>query len=208
MGSANPARRPTAFVLRVVIAAVVAFGSSIVPERAAAQALYRYVDEDGKVHFVDTPSKVPAARRSQAEEIVPGTPPAPSSPAPSTAPDDGAARESARERVRDERAKPEGSCRLIFRNRKSLVEGTKTIYQGEVVNGGSGTARGVTVDFVDYDESDRVLERRTVTPIPSTLEPRAAGRFSLEMKTVERTAIKNKVGFARTAFEASFVRCD
>jgi hypothetical protein len=96
----------------------------------------------------------------------------------------------------------------VFRNRRSRVEGIKTIYSGEVVNAGTGIARSVDIQFVDYDEADRVIERRRVTPIPSTLGPHEAGSFSLEMKTVERTAVKTQAKFARTAFEVSFVRCD
>ncbi len=205
MGSANATRRTRALAATLALAAV--GGAPWLPlgaERSAAQALYRYVDEEGKVHFVDTPSKVPPAQRSRAEEVVPGTEPPPTDPAPNDTP----ATPPSRERPSAERGKRENTCRLSFRNRKSLVEGTKTVYVGEVVNSGSGTARGVTVDFVDYDEADRVIERRTVTPIPSTLEPREAGRFSIEMKTVERAAVKTRVGFARTAFEAAFVRCD
>lgn len=208
MGSANATRRTRALAAAVAVAAVGAPWLPLGVERSAAQALYRYVDEHGGVHFVDNPSKVPPAQRSRAEEVVPGAERPPSQAAPGPTSDTLPSSESARERAPAQRGKPESTCRLIFRNRKSLVEGTKTVYVGEVVNAGSGTARSVTVDFVDYDEADRVIERRTVTPIPSTLEPRAAGRFSIEMKTVERAAVKTKVGFARTAFEAAFVRCD
>ena len=175
---------------------------------ARSQALYRYVDEQGGVHFVDSPSKVPASRRSTASEVTADPGHVPLAPTPSEAPPGEVRPPRVEEPVPDGSRGAPGACRFVFRNRRSRVEGTKTIYSGEVVNAGTGIARGVEVAFVDYDEGDRVMERRTVTPIPSTLPSREAGTFTIEMKTVERTAAKTQARFARTTFEASFVRCD
>lgn len=194
--------RRARFVLAVTVVGVL----STTPVRG--QALYRYVDEQGGVHFVDSPSKVPPALRPTATEVTADPGRVPLEPTPAATP----AIEPRQPRA--ERPSTDGSrgtaeaCRLVFRNRRSRVEGTKTIYSGEVVNAGTGVARGVEVAFVDYDEADRVMERRTVTPTPSTLASREVGSFTIEMKTVERTAAKTQVRFARTAFEASFVRCD
>ncbi len=191
---------------RLVLALSLIGALSTTPVRG--QALYRYVDELGGVHFVDSPSKVPPERRSTAAEVTgdPGHVPLQSSP---SEPPAGEPRSPERvERSSDSSHAEPDSCRLVFRNRRSRVEGTRTTYSGEVVNAGTGTARGVEVAFVDYDEADRVMARRTVTPVPSTLASRRAGAFTLEMKTVERTAAKTQARFARTAFEATFVRCD
>lgn len=45
----------------------------------AAAEMYRYVDENGSVNFVDDPSKIPPQFRNQAKEYVPPAPPAPGS---------------------------------------------------------------------------------------------------------------------------------
>lgn len=194
---------------RLVLALSVIAALSATPVRG--QTLYRYVDEHGGVHFVDSPSKVPPSRRSTAAEVSGDPGHVPLQPSPSTPPPGEPGRPERIERIErssDASHAAPDSCRLIFRNRRSRVDGTRTIYSGEVVNAGTGTARGVEVAFVDYDEADRVMDRRTVTPVPSTLASRQSGAFTLEMKTVERTAAKTQARFARTAFEATFVRCD
>lgn len=193
---------------RVWLMCLLSLLGALICPAASGQSLYRYVDEEGRVHFVDSPSKVPASRRSTASELTADPGHVPLAPAPSEAP----AADVRAPRIDPSDASGSRSgveaCRLVFRNRRSRVEGTKTIYSGEVVNAGTGIARGVEVAFIDYDAADRVMDRRTVTPIPSTLASREAGAFTIEMKTVERTAAKTQARFARTAFEASFVRCD
>lgn len=191
---------------RLVLALSMIGALSTTPVRG--QALYRYVDEQGGVHFVDSPSKVPPSRRSTAAEVSGDPGHIPLQTSPSAPPPGEPGRPERVERSADSSHAAPDSCRLIFRNRRSRVDGTRTIYSGEVVNAGTGTARGVEVAFVDYDEADRIMDRRTVTPVPSTLASRQAGAFTLEMKTVERTAAKTQARFARTAFEATFVRCD
>lgn len=195
---------------RVRFALALSMIGALATSSVQAQALYRYVDEQGGVHFVDSPSKVPPSRRSSASEVASDRGHVPRNPTPSVPPPSEPRPPRADRHSSDSDDAKVGSdtCRLVFRNRRSRVAGTKTIYSGEVVNAGTGIARGIEVAFVDYDETDRVMDRRTVTPIPSTLASRESGTFSIEMKTVERTAAKMQAKFARTVFEASFVRCD
>ncbi len=185
-----------------VVGLVLVFGFTA---RAGAQALYRYVDPAGNVHFVDSPAKVPAAQRAKAKEVDT------SEDAPVTSVPTPKATSPASSRATAEApppAKPASACVLVFRNRRSRVEGTKTIYAGEVMNAGTGLARSIKVEFVDYDKSEKVLARREVTPIPATIGPREAGSFEIEMKTVERSKVTDQVTFDHSSFLASFTRCD
>jgi hypothetical protein len=190
----------------LALAFAAAIASSLASD-AAAQSLYRYVDPQGNVHFVDSPSKVPAAQRNKATVFDPSAVDTSVNSLPDTATEE-KDKKSPRTHEPAPALKPEQACRLVFKNRRSRDEENKIIYTGDVMNAGPGLARGIEVDFVDYDKSDHVIEKRTVAPVPSTLNAREMGSFQFPMKRVERSAVTSQINYARSAFQARLARCD
>jgi len=170
--------------------------------------VYKYVDEEGKTHFVDSRSKVPGSVASDPVEPGEGI---------VNELDDGASavrgragtagtvgsRPSARPSA--ERA---SSCRLVFRERKNREEGQNLVYYGKVENRGNGIARIIKVSLIDYDEADEIMDRVTVPLVPSTLGPGASGEFEIEISKIERDRTKGSLEFKKSAFEAELARCD
>ncbi|MBK7971981.1 MAG: DUF4124 domain-containing protein [Deltaproteobacteria bacterium] len=71
---------------RVRFALALSMIGALATSSVQAQALYRYVDEQGGVHFVDSPSKVPPSRRSSASEVASDPGHVPRNPTPSVPP--------------------------------------------------------------------------------------------------------------------------
>ena len=183
--------------MRVVIAATL----GVALASPAFAEIYRYVDDDGRVHVADDPSKLPepASAEPVGEEagdgivnVVPSAPPSASTGRPSS----GASRPAA-----------SPTCKLELRNRSRSEDRSEWVYTGTVVNRGTGRAGGVRVRLVDLDASSRELASAEARLDRVNLGPGEESLFRLTVVAIGRDQVKRSPGFVRSTLVASFARC-
>ena len=134
---------------------------------ASAQTVYKWTDEQGTVHFADSP---PVNTKNVEERNLPPPPPA-----------------RAIEETTPAESKPpgaEGPARIVLISKHEPRTGPSAVHvSGEVKNVGGAEARGVsvTVTAVDSTAGTPCLHQ-DVSVTPSTLGPGETGNFDQEIE--------------------------
>lgn len=172
--------------------------------------LYKYVDEKGEVHFVDSPDKLPEEGQfkigdDQAKdrpEVIKSTPSPGASDASGVAdPGIGSVVPAATVTVKKK-------CTMAIQDKPlARVDPHKTtiFYSGTVINNGDGTARAVQVKLTVYSAMDgRILDSQTGTVTPLTIGPGDTGSFEVKAN-YEKIGLRNA---EKDKLEALAARCD
>jgi hypothetical protein len=164
-------RRP-----HVLLAAGAVWLAAAIPTTVAGQTVYKWVDENGVVHFADTPptgkqeyeersiAPAPVTRRQTTTGDVPDTADAlPAAPAP-----EGAAAA----------ARGSGPARVILTSQSALPRGTDARHVvGIVKNVGGESAANVRVTAHIADAQRNPCQNEDIDVVPSTLGPGESGNF-------------------------------
>jgi hypothetical protein len=177
------------FVVRVVLVGVgVAWAFAFAGDGAAGQAVYKWTDERGVVHFSDVAP--PAGTKYQVRDLPPPPPPPPPPPAAEAAVDaGGGAAAPAGERS--------GPALVEIVEQEEAAAGDDTHeYRGKVKNVGGATASDVVV-LVSVTETNQGAEclDEEVEVEPANLAPGETGTYSTQFSNPcflgpTRTSIK------------------
>ncbi len=175
---------------------------------AAGAKMFSYRDRDGKVHFVDQESSIPAEYRSQATESTAPNASGSVTPMPAAEPADGGSASGSPDDAGapDDSLPPSCALKYVDKPAKTIDAVLDTVdYQATMENSGTGIARGVRAHLKLFSAIDgSMIDQATAVLQPSDLAPQARGTFQIRGE-FRKMGLRNS---ERDDLMVDFVRCD